>query len=169
MLTVHQVSKNYGVQPILQDVSFSIGSRERLGLIGPNGCGKTTLMRILAGVESPDSGTVTYTPSSLRVGYLAQGADFEREATIRSAAGIEYDAGEAPASEVERLASALSEHPTDPGLQSEYDRAVQRLFASGNQWSALLAFLGLSSFPLETPVDQLSGGQKRALCWPARC
>ena len=61
MLTAHHIHKTYGIQPILQDISFSISHSERVGLIGANGCGKTTLMRILAGIEQPDSGTVAST------------------------------------------------------------------------------------------------------------
>src|SRR4030095_11333689 len=85
MLTAHHIHKSYGVQPILQDISFSISNRERIGLIGPNGCGKTTLMRILAGVEQPDSGAVSFTRPTLRLGYLAQGMEFEDEQTFQTA------------------------------------------------------------------------------------
>jgi ATPase subunit of ABC transporter with duplicated ATPase domains len=65
MLTAHHISKSYGIQPILQDISFSISTDDRIGLIGPNGCGKTTLLRILIGQETPDQGKVAYTRSGL--------------------------------------------------------------------------------------------------------
>ena len=47
MLRVHQISKSYGIQPVLQDISFTLNRGERLALVGPNGCGKTTLLRLL--------------------------------------------------------------------------------------------------------------------------
>src|SRR5215208_2320371 len=89
MLTAHHIYKSYGIQPILQDVSFSISQTERVGLIGPNGCGKTTLMRILAGVEQPDSGSVVSTRPNLRVGYLAQGMEFDDDQTIQSTLSLD--------------------------------------------------------------------------------
>ena len=58
MLTAHHITKSYGIQTILKDVSFTINPADRLGLIGPNGSGKSTLLRILIGQEKPDSGTV---------------------------------------------------------------------------------------------------------------
>jgi ATPase subunit of ABC transporter with duplicated ATPase domains len=70
MLTAHQLTKSYGLHTVLQDITFSISAGKRLGLIGPNGCGKTTLLRILAGMDEPDSGTVTHTRPDLRIGYL---------------------------------------------------------------------------------------------------
>src|SRR5574339_1197946 len=84
MLTIHQLSKSHGIQPILQNISFNISNSERVGLIGPNGSGKTTLMRILAGIEQPDSGAVASTRPNLRIGYLAQGMIFDPEATLQS-------------------------------------------------------------------------------------
>ena len=84
MLTAHHINKSYVIQPILQDISLSISNSERVGLIGPNGAGKTSLMRILAGQEQPDSGTVLWTRSNLRIGYLAQGMMFDEDQTIQT-------------------------------------------------------------------------------------
>src|SRR5919106_5152601 len=89
MLTAHHIYKTFGIQPILEDISFSISNTERVGLIGPNGCGKTTLMRILAGIEQPDSGTVVSTRPNLRVGYLTQGIEFDPGQTLESALNVD--------------------------------------------------------------------------------
>ena len=59
----------------MRDISFSFNPRKRVGLIGPKGCGKTTLLRILTGEDVPDSGQVTLTPSNLRPGYLPKGLE----------------------------------------------------------------------------------------------
>lgn len=163
MLTIHHVYKNYGIQPVLRDVSFTIGARGRIGLIGPNGSGKTTLMRILAGLEYPDAGSVIRTQAKLRIGYLAQGAEFGNDTTIRSALAMYGDTGESPEAEVERLASALAVNPSDSVLQSRYDLAVQRLSAGADPSLALLSSLGLAELAPETTIAQLSGGQKTRL------
>jgi ATPase subunit of ABC transporter with duplicated ATPase domains len=70
------ISKSYGAEVVLADVSLVVPPRARIGLVGPNGAGKSTLLRLLAGLEEPDTGRIRRTPSSLAVGYLAQ----EREA-----------------------------------------------------------------------------------------
>ena len=163
MLTSHQIHKTYGIQSILQDISFSISQRERIGLIGPNGCGKTTLMRILAGIEQPDSGTVTSTRSDLRIGYLAQGMDFAPEQTLQSALNPDSVSQAELETEIETLASALSANPNDAALQSKYDSTLHQLSMSGNQTSAILGSLGLAHIPQDTPVEHLSGGQKTRL------
>ncbi|MEZ4593995.1 MAG: ATP-binding cassette domain-containing protein [Chloroflexota bacterium] len=68
MLTAHNLSKAYGLSPILEKITFSINAGERVGLIGPNGCGKSTLMRLLTGQERPDRGSITLNPPNLRIG-----------------------------------------------------------------------------------------------------
>src|ERR1044071_3858 len=121
MLTIHHLYKTYGIQPILEDLSFSISNNERVGLIGPNGCGKTTLMRTLAGVEQADSGTVASTRPNLRIGYLAQGLDFDEEQTLQTALSLNPVSQAELESEIASLASALSTNPNDAQVQAQYD------------------------------------------------
>jgi len=75
MLTLDSVSKYHGSSPILVDVSLAVPPGSRTGVVGPNGIGKSTLLRILAGLEEPDSGSVARVPTSLDVAYLAQERD----------------------------------------------------------------------------------------------
>ena len=163
MLTIHHLYKTCGLQPILQDISFSISDGERIGLIGPNGCGKTTLMRVLSKQETADSGTVASTRPNLRIGYLAQGMEFTPEATLQSAlkpASIKVADIEA---EVASLAASLSAEPDNADLQSQYDNTLAQLSAFHFPLSTILAPLGLADIPLDTPITHLSGGQKTRL------
>jgi len=163
MLTAHHIYKTYGIQPILQDISFSISNNERVGLIGPNGCGKTTLMRILAGLEQADSGTVASTRPNLRIGYLAQGMDFDDEQTLQATLSLDSVSQAEVESEIASLASALSINPNDSNVQHQYDIALARLSTFDVQPESILGPLGLADLALETPVKHLSGGQKTRL------
>ena len=163
MLTAHHIQKSYGIQSILQDISFSISHSERVGLIGPNGCGKTTLMRILAGIEQPDSGSVLWTRPNLRVGYLAQGMEFDEEQTLQATLNLDSVNQAELESEIASLASALASDPDDSHVQTRYDSALQRLSTIDDQPSAVLGPLGLADLPLDKPVKHLSGGQKTRL------
>src|SRR5260370_642060 len=71
LLTVRRLAKSYGAVSVLEDVSFVVNQRERVGIVGPNGVGKSTLLRLLIGEEERDAGTISYAPGVER-GYLAQ-------------------------------------------------------------------------------------------------
>ncbi len=163
MLSVHHLTKSYGIQTVLQDITFNISAGEKIGLVGPNGCGKTTLMRILAGLESSDSGTVSRTFPGLRVGYLAQGFELPLEATIRSTLNLSAVDEAALEAEIASLAQALTAAPTDAALQARYDSALAQLSSLDIHPESILAPLGLAHIDPETPVGQLSGGQKTRL------
>ena len=165
MLTAHHIYKSYGVQPILEDISCSISNNERVGLIGPNGCGKTTLMRILAGMEQPDSGSVVSTRPNLRIGYLAQGLNLDIGQTIQSTLRLTPISPAKLESEIASLASALASSPNDSHLQAKYDSALNQISTQSVQspLPTLLAPLGLADIPLDTPIKHLSGGQKTRL------
>ena len=166
MLKCNQISKHYGLEPVLTSISFSLAPGERAGLVGPNGSGKTTLLRILAGVERPDAGSVLFTPASLRLGYLPQGLEFGQGDSI--AQYLARAQGDVPAltQDLERLAIALAQDPDRKELQSAYDATLAQLSSAAStpgRVEATLAALGLGQLALETPVATLSGGQKTRL------
>jgi ATP-binding cassette subfamily F protein 3 len=155
MLTIHNVSKSFGLQTVLNKISFTLKPRERVGLVGANGCGKTTLMRIIARLDPPDEGLIRFTPSRLRLGYLPQGIQFRDDETIHDFLfGVE--------SELEHLAAALAASPQRSDLQTQYDLALAQL-AAVNGSGEVLASLGLDGIPAENKVAALSGGQKTRL------
>jgi ATPase subunit of ABC transporter with duplicated ATPase domains len=163
MLTVHHLTKSYGIEPVLNNISFSISSGERTGLIGPNGCGKTTLLRILAGKLKPDSGSITYTRSGLRIGYMTQGFESAPGQTIASTLDLVPGKDVSLEDELASLAYGLTLEPFNQELQTRYDQTLERLSRPTVQPELVLAPLGLADLPLDTPVNQLSGGQKTRL------
>ncbi|MBN1312049.1 MAG: ABC-F family ATP-binding cassette domain-containing protein [Anaerolineae bacterium] len=169
MLQVSHISKSYGIQTVLEDVTFVLNKGERLALIGPNGCGKTTLLRIITGLEQADAGTVSL-GSDLVIGYLPQGLELSSEQTIDEAmrSGI---AGYQPArQDLERLEIAMSDAGSEalPAILSQYDEALERFEALGgyvleHRCEQTLAHLGLGDLDTGQSVGSLSGGQKTRL------
>jgi ATP-binding cassette, subfamily F, member 3 len=166
MLTVHAISKSFVIDPVLSEVSFNLNPGERLGLVGPNGCGKTTLLRILAGLDQPDAGSFQFDPPDLRLGYLPQGLAPAPDDTLGGF--LDRLAGDegALSARLAVLAVELAGAPDRGDLQKAYDRLLSQLqVASQSQThrSEVLAALGLERFSESTPVAHLSGGQKTRL------
>ena len=84
LLNLEKVSKSYGVRPLLSEVSLGIGSGDRIGIVGRNGDGKTTLLEVMSGLEQPDSGRVSQ-QRGLLIGYLHQGDELVDTHTVREA------------------------------------------------------------------------------------
>ncbi len=172
MLVVSAVSKRFREfdEALFQQVSFTVNAGERIGLIGPNGCGKTTLLRIIVGEIPPDTGSVQLIPSDLRVGYLAQGLEVSDEETIYDVLFPHMTALQAAEAEVEQLASAISDaNDSELGeLLAVYGDALERVDGLNQRLDVvrgrqLLAELDLGEIDLESPAAALSGGQKTRL------
>ncbi len=170
MLQVSNISKTHGDDVILDAVSFVVNPGERVGLVGPNGCGKTTLLRIIAGQEPPDRGSVRFSPANVIPGYLAQALEFTPGATVgdvmREATAALHEAGQ----QVEALAAqmAVAQGAELTRLMDEYAAALARFEAAGGyraspETEAVLTGLGLAEVEQSTPVATLSGGQKTRL------
>jgi ATP-binding cassette subfamily F protein 3 len=166
MLSVHQVSKSFDLQQVLQDVTFNLNPGERLGLVAPNGGGKTTLLRIITGLEKPDSGKVVFTPAGLTPGFLPQGFPPSTSLSVGEFLAETAAVMDAPLAEVEKLASELASTPENPALQAAYAAALERLTSSSQsagEAARVLEAFGLAAVPEETPLSKLSGGQKTRL------
>jgi ATPase subunit of ABC transporter with duplicated ATPase domains len=158
-LSLSGVTKSFGAQLVLDNVSLALGPRSRIGLVGPNGIGKTTLLRLLAGMEQPDSGSVGREPETLLVGYLEQERELRRDETL-----LQYLArrtGVAAAeTELDGLTRTL-EH--DPGQADAYSAALERFLALGGadleaRARTICAELGLG-VELGRPLTEVSGGE----------
>jgi ATP-binding cassette subfamily F protein 3 len=170
MLQVSNVSKSFGDNLIFENVSFTVNAGERVGLIGPNGCGKTTLLRIIMGEVGPDSGSAWLSPPDVQVGYLAQALEYEPTQTVGQ---VLKEAITGLSEAEQRLETLSAQMATAQGkvlrrLLAEYDQtleAFERLggYTIGTRTDAVLEGLNLHGLDQGTPVGILSGGQKTRL------
>jgi ATP-binding cassette subfamily F protein 3 len=167
MLQVSNLSKAFGDNLIFERVSFVVNATECIGLVGPNGCGKTTLLKIILGEIQPDTGSAWLSPAGVQVGYLAQALEYEPGQTV----GGTVKAAVAGLAEAERRLESLSVQMAtarDEDLRRlllEYEAALDAFERSGgyrfqSRAAAVLEGLGLRDVPAGTPVEDLSGGEK---------
>jgi ATP-binding cassette subfamily F protein 3 len=167
MLQINDLAKAYGDTVVLEGVNLLINDGERVGLVGPNGCGKTTLLEIVVGRETLDRGSITFSPPNLPLGYLEQTLVYPEGATVADAMrGYASD----PEQEVQDLAVQLSTASGEEleRLMADYARALERLetgdsYRATAQIEVVLAGLGLDALDQDMPVELLSGGQKTRL------
>jgi ATP-binding cassette subfamily F protein 3 len=164
ILVAERLAKSYDPQDIFWDVSCSVAHGDRIALVGRNGTGKTTLLRILVGLEAPSSGHV-HRAKGLRIGYLPQGASLEGEHTLWQEIMTVFE----PLQAMERKLHKLELEMADPA-QAEaaleayaplHDR-FERMGGYTYQDRAKHVLMGLGFQPEEQdmPVPHLSGGQK---------
>jgi ATPase subunit of ABC transporter with duplicated ATPase domains len=160
VLVARDVSRHHGGQVVLHRVSVSIAAGARLGVVGPNGIGKSTLLRILAGLEAPDEGAVERVPATTTVGWLPQETDARPGEALR--AYLARRTGVAAASDA--LDAATAAMGTDPESIEAYGEALERFLALGGddldaRAGVVLAQVGLPADRLDVALQHLSGGQ----------
>ncbi len=167
MISVEGLTVEFSVKPLFKDVSFVVNNRDRIALVGKNGAGKSTMLKILCGKQKPTAGNVSV-PSGTTVGYLPQVMVLEDDTTVKEEARKAFADNTELKVRVEQLNNELSER-TD--YESEdYMALVERftheheryLMLGGNNYEAelerTLIGLGFDRNDLDRPTSEFSGG-----------
>jgi ATP-binding cassette subfamily F protein 3 len=164
LLTAVNLSKSFGPVDIFPEISFSIPHRARIGLVGPNGVGKTTLLRILIDEEEASSGSV-HRARGIRIGYLPQEAVLESSRNVWEECLTVFDHLIRMQQELHQLEKALSIDSASKDLMDSYG-TLQARFERGGGYEyetrvrITLSGLGFDRADEKRPVAQLSGGQR---------
>src|SRR5437764_275720 len=126
-LAAAHVTVVHGTHPVLTDVSLVLGPRARVGVVGPNGVGKSTLLRVLAGLARPDQGSVDRSPATLTVGYLPQEVTTTGDETLLEYLSRRTGVAAAEAA-LDEATDALAD---DPGLAERHGNALEHFLALG--------------------------------------
>ncbi|MDD3334017.1 MAG: ABC-F type ribosomal protection protein [Eubacteriales bacterium] len=171
LLSVQDVQKSFGVHEVLKGVTFSLQKGEKMGLVGVNGCGKTTLMRMLTGESQPDSGYI-HKNKELRIGYLAQIDDIPLTDTVWGALLKVFEPVRAIERRLKELESEMAAHTGSDEemlrMSGEYQRLTERFagmegYAYEGEMLRVLSGLGLKPEMHERRVATLSGGERTRL------
>ncbi|MBG7610098.1 MAG: ATP-binding cassette domain-containing protein [Anaerolineae bacterium] len=168
LITAHNLGKSYDPVDIFSALSIQISHGARIALVGPNGIGKTTFLRIIAGEESQSSGTINRS-RGLTIGYLPQESVLESHRTLWEATLQPFVDLQKLESELILLESTMTKLPNDNQVLARYGMIQERFEHRGgytyeNRVQQVLAGLGFSKDEYPMPLEHLSGGQRtRAL------
>jgi ATP-binding cassette subfamily F protein 3 len=160
------VYKSYGGKEILRGVSFQVNLNEKIGLVGRNGAGKTTVFRTITGAEAPDSGEVLKM-SNLKIGLLEQHVDFTENETVHTAALSAFQLLHDIEAEMRQLEVQMAHDASDEvlnrysELQTEFEH--EEGFTYTARAEAILLGLGFAPETWTSETKNLSGGQKNRL------
>jgi ATP-binding cassette, subfamily F, member 3 len=164
LINTQNLSKSFGAEDIFRDITLSIPQKARIGLVGPNGIGKTTLLKILMGMDEPSSGQV-FRAHDLQIGYLPQTSDFCSHKTLWQVCEEAFAELISLQSRLKEIEKQLAAAPQDTALLNHYGE-LQHTFdiQGGYTYETLIrqTLTGLS-FPeaeWQRPLMQLSGGQR---------
>lgn len=163
ILSIDNLKKSYGVKTLFENISFTIEDDDKTGVIGINGTGKSSMLRIIAGLDTPDAGDVTVFGSK-RVEYLAQTPDLDPGITVLDQVFQANTPETNLVRDYEQATAALSQNSEDTALQKRVLALGDQLDAQGlwnleSQIQTILTQLGISDF--DKRIAELSGGQHK--------
>ena len=167
MFSVENLKVEFGARPLFHDVSYVVGDKDRIALVGKNGAGKSTMLKIIAGLQQPTSGTVSI-PKEMTIGYLPQVMKLADTRTVRQEAETAFEDLHNLQAEVERLNNQLVErtdYESDEyhALIDRFTRESERyqMMGGGNYQAELeqaLLGLGFRRDDFDRPTSEFSGG-----------
>lgn len=165
LISLENIKKSYGDKILFDDISFGINEGQKIGLIGVNGTGKSTLLKIIAGIDSADAGKIT-TKNKVKIEYLSQNTSFTKDDTVMEA----IFKGDSPVMtllrEYEKTVKQISQNPEDKIIQNNFNSISEKMDAL-DAWNVesdaktILTKLGIKDFDVK--VETLSGGQRKRI------
>lgn len=163
VMSLQNISFYFGARAILEDANWQIGTGERIGLVGSNGVGKSTLLRLMTGAYSIDKGSINK-PKDLTLGFFNQDLlSFSTSDSILKVGMQAYEKAQAVEKEMDRIIKELETKPDDEKLLDDYSHALHDFEMAGgyemeHKCAEVLEGLGFSTAQLQKPYDQFSGG-----------
>ena len=163
LITLENISKSYSEKILVDNISLGINEGEKIGIIGVNGTGKSTFLKIIAGVEEPDAGTITK-GNRVRIEYLSQSPNYDENATVIEQVFRGNSEEMSLLRDYEEVLEEINKNPSDETLHNKLIRLQGKIDAL-NLWGleseakVVLTKLGINDF--EAKVSTLSGGQKK--------
>ena len=169
VLSGKDISKSYGTDIIIEDVSFGVEKGDRVGIVGPNGSGKTTLLSIISGELEPSSGNI-YIRSDMTLGYLKQKNHFFAGGTVIREAEKTFEHFFRMEKELEDLQNKISDHtrPDFDRCLAAYTSLIEEYEKQGgytyrSELAAVLRAMGFSEEDKKKQISVLSGGERTRL------
>lgn len=169
IMTVEHLSKSYGEKTLFRDASFGMDDRDKIGVIGVNGTGKSTFLKIIAGLDTADEGQIAI-GNDVRVQFLAQNPPYEPGNTVLQQVFAGEDPELATMREYMEVMSLLEQNPGDSVLEGRLVRIGQAIDAAGtwqleSEAKTVLTKLGITQF--DARMESLSGGQRKRVALAA--
>ena len=170
VLSCNNLNKSFGIDTILENISFTVNEGDKVGIIGVNGTGKTTLFKVISGIYGYDSGDI-YLGKGVEIGYLEQNTNFQSEKSIYEEVLEVFSDLMEMENYIRNLEIRISEESSNPNskeldkLMNEYSHKLE-LFSELNGYGyksevkGILKGLGFSDDDMQTPINILSGGEK---------
>ena len=164
LITFENICKSYSEKKLIENLSFGINDGEKIGLIGVNGTGKSTLLKIVAGAEEIDSGKITKA-NRVRIEYLPQSPDYDENATVLEqvfkAESKELNLLGRYQDLLKKLEKEYSDKTNEELIKVQEQIDTMNLWDLENDAKAVLTKLGIDNF--DQKVSELSGGQKKRI------